>query len=463
MIKFDSSYINTIIEKNFIICIGVFAIIPFLVISIYNNPSADDFCYNIISQKYGYWQANLFAYNNWNGRYLTSFILTIKSFVSDSFIVYKFIPIVLFSLLFFSIYYVFAIFFERIEKRYILTFGFFIMTMYLIQMPSISQGFYWLPSSISYQLSNILSVTFFYFLLKFIKEKKTKHLLISCLIVGYVIGCNETSMLLINFLIVTIFVYISINNKKVEKSFLILLIFVITYSIIVFIAPGNSARSSVFSNNHQFVYSVLNSFIDFKKYILYWLPFIIIFVLYYFNNFSLIKDSFYSKLFNVNPFVVFITVFSIPIIGFFPGYWSLGGPPPLRVINTIYFFFLMGFMYFTFVLYFYLKEKEVTFIKFSNWVNYLIVLLILIKLTSNNNIKTAYADLFSGQAYHYDLELKKRYQLIDQASQNTVKVSKLKNEPKTIFFDDITSDSEDWRNDCYDNYFNREITIENAK
>lgn len=461
MIKFDASYIHTIIEKNFIIILGVFAIIPFLVVSIYNNPSADDFCYHNISQKLGYWEANLFAYNNWNGRYLTSFILTIKGLVSNSFIVYKFIPIVLFSLLFFSLYYVFSVFFEKIEKRHILTFGLFIMTMYLIQMPSISQGFYWLPSSISYQLSNILSVFFFYFLLKFLKEHKKKHLLISCLFVGCVIGCNETSMLLINFLIVTIFVYRSLHYKKVEKSFLILLLFVLTFSIIVFVSPGNSARSSNFSNNHQFIYSLLNSFLAFKKYILYWLPFIIIFVLYYFNTISSIKSSFSPRLFNVNPLVIFIIVFSIPIIGFFPGYWSLGGSPPLRVINTIYFFFLMGFTYFTFVMYFYLEEKKVTFIKISKGANYLILALILIQLTRNNNIKRAYSDLLSGQAYHYDLELKKRYQLIDQASKHSVKVSKLKNEPKTIFFDDITTNSEDWRNACYDDYFGGEIIIKN--
>ena len=36
----------------------------------------------------------------------------------------------------------------------------------------------------------------------------------------------------------------------------------------------------------------------------------------------------------------------------------------------------------------------------------------------------------------------------------------LKYKPSIIFFDDITNNSNDWRNGCYDAYFNKTIIIE---
>jgi hypothetical protein len=39
---------------NFIIFVGVFSILPFVLISYFNNPNADDFCYNVMSRNLGF-------------------------------------------------------------------------------------------------------------------------------------------------------------------------------------------------------------------------------------------------------------------------------------------------------------------------------------------------------------------------------------------------------------------------
>ena len=220
---FENKFIQLIQTKisklfrsdNFIISIGILTILPFIVISFFNNPTADDFCYNCQSRDLGFWNAQLSWYNGWSGRYFSSAILSIKPLVSDSFLIYKLIPIILLISLFTSIYYLSSLLFVNLKKRDFFILTFFILTLYLIQIPSISQGFYWLAGSITYQLSNILAILLFCFLIKLIETNEIKYLIISIFFAFLVIGSNEASMLLISFLIGVIFILKSIQQKKI--------------------------------------------------------------------------------------------------------------------------------------------------------------------------------------------------------------------------------------------------------
>ena len=440
-------------SDNFIISIGILTFLPFIVISFFNNPTADDFCYNCQSRDLGFWNAQLSSYNGWTGRYFSTAILSIKPLVSDSFLIYKLIPIILLISLFTSIYYLSSLLFFNLKKRDFFILTFFIMTLYLIQMPSISQGFYWLAGSITYQLSNILAILLFCFLIKLIETNEIKYLIISIFFAFLVIGSNEASMLLISFLIGVIFILKSIQQKKINYSILILLIFTVIFSVIVIKSPGNSIRASSYPNKNQIFYAIYKSILAVKSYLGIWLPFIIVFTFIFFDYLNKKIEIRASKIFNVNPIIVFLIVFSIPFIGFFTGYWSVGRTPPFRTINVIYFYFLIGLIYLTFVLFFKLKQNDNNFITYSKWVKYSLFIIIFIQLGQENNIRTAYSDLFSGKAYNYDLELKNRYKNIQNSSNDILYVPKLTYEPITIFCGDITNDSKDWRNQCYDSYF----------
>lgn len=84
---------------NFIIIIGVFSILPFVLISYFNNPNADDFCYNVMSRDLGFLQAQINWYQGWSGRYFSTAILSIQALVSNTFLLYK-----LFQLFYYSLY-----------------------------------------------------------------------------------------------------------------------------------------------------------------------------------------------------------------------------------------------------------------------------------------------------------------------------------------------------------------------
>jgi len=450
-------------SDNFIISVGILTILPFIIISFFNNPTADDFCYNCKSRDLGFWNAQLSWYNDWSGRYFSSAILSIKPLVSDSFILYKLIPVLLLISLFSSIYYLSSLLLVNLKKRDFFIFTFFILVMYLIQMPSISQGFYWLAGSITYQLSNILAILLFCFLIKLVDSNEKKYLILSIFFAFLVIGSNEVSMLLISYLIGVIFIFKSIQQKKINFSILVLLVFVIIFSVIVIKSPGNSIRDSSYPNKNQIFYAIYKSILAVKSYLGIWLPFIIVFTFIFFDYFNKKIEIRTSKIFDVNPILVFFIVFSIPFIGFFTGYWSIGRTPPFRTINIIYFYFLIGLIYLTFVVFFMVKRNKKDFITYSKWVKFSLLIIIFIQLGQENNIRTAYSDLFSGKAFNYDLELKIRYKTIQNNSNDILYVPALTFKPTTIFCGDITNDSKHWTNQCYDSYFKPKkiITIVN--
>jgi hypothetical protein len=448
---------------NFIIFIGIVSILPFLVITVFNHPAADDFCYNTISRDNGYIKTLFKAYNGWTGRYLSTAIMSIRALVSFPFVTYKIIPVTLLTLFSISIYHLSSSIFISLSKRekYILTF--LIILLYLIQMPSAVQGFYWLASSITYKLSIILSVFMFSFFIKYLETLKKKYLMISVLFSILVIGTNEISMMFIDLIFGMIFIYTSIKQRKINYELLVAIIFMAAFSLIVVKSPGSASRVTTYPNNQQFLYSFFKTLSATKSYVGDWIPTIILFLFIFFDYFNKNISLKTPKIFNVKLWVPSLIIFSFPFIGFFPIYYSLKWVP-LRAVNVIYFFFLVGLIYLAFILYFRMKSKNEKFLNFSKWAKYLTFILILIRLGENNNVRTAYSDLLGGSAYGYDKEMKNRYQAIQNNKEDMLVLPKLKNMPKTIYFEDIRTNPKHWINQCYKSYFIlKEIRLKSNK
>lgn len=462
--KIIKSLISKIFESgNFIIIIGILTVLPFLVISIFNNPSADDFCYNNFSRDWGYLNTQIEAYYNWTGRYFSTAIMSIRALVSGSFYLYKLIPIILLMLLFLSFYHLSSSIFNSLSRKakYVLTF--LLMILYLLQMPSTSQGFYWLPGSVTYQLSIILSVFLFSFVIKYLETLKKKYLIISMVFSFLVIGLNEISLMFVDLVLGVVFVFTLITQRKINYSLLILLIFMAICSAIVVTSPGSAARATTYPDNHQFLYSLLKTIKATKRHLGDWLPTIIVSFLVFFDYFNKNITIETPKLFKVNLLIPSVIVFSFLVIGVFPVYYSLKWVP-LRTVNVIYFFFLLGLIYLAFVFYFKLKSKHKDFLIFSKWTKIFLFVLIFIRLGGNNNVRTAYSDLLSGNAYKYDEAIKKRYQILLNSEEQKLSVPELTNLPKTIFFEDIKNSPKHWINQCYSSYFNiEEIEFKTSK
>ena len=443
--------------RGFAILLGILSLVPFIIISVYNHPAVDDFCYHNKSVELGFIDAQVFWYELWTGRFIATFFLSIPSIVSGSFFWYKLLPVILLALLCLGFYKLLSALFVKLNKINKIVIVCAIFALYMMQIPSIAQGFYWMPGSITYQLPIILGLFLFSILFK---QQNSKRQMVKVFLLCFMIaGSNETYMIIINFLVFTFLICNYVKYNKLNKRILFTLTSLIFFSVISIFSPGNAKRASNFDVNHQFFYALTASLSDAMELILFSLPDVLIFLFVAF--FYLIKypKSLSPKFFQINPFFVFFVMIFITCIGFFPAYWSLGSSPPLRSVNVIYFFFLFGFIYFALTVFFKLKESGYEIKEQSTRLLILPIVLILLRLPISNNIKYVYVDLFSKRAYNYNKELENRYHLIENG-ESTVSVPQLIHTPVTIYFDDIAANPEDWRNKCYDSYFGKTILIE---
>ena len=163
--------------------------------------------------------------------------------------------------------------------------------------------------------------------------------------------------------------------------------------------------------------------------------------------------------------ILVIATFSMPVLLQFPAWWAMGGWPPARTIDAIYFLFLVGW-------YLSIGAYTVRCLCQGKWQSIIqpykpatvIVLLLLTGLVTAAVLKSrayqlARSDLFHlAQPYHNYLNA--RYKQIEHAkakARRYLDVPDYQQEyPRTIFFNDIMQNPNHWRNVCYADYFGLE-------
>jgi len=444
--------------KNLYILVGLFIIGLFVYIAQYNHPSADDYCYTNDTLSLGFWQFQKHLYLTWTGRYISSVFLSSSPLLFHSISTYKVIAVVLILLLLYGTYFLIKAVFPQIKRSDKMVITLFLMVMYFSQMPSIAQGIYWAAGALTYQTGNIFSLFLFAFIYLLMKTKQRKYLISAVIFAFLIMGSNETVLVIVDFIVFSIFAYQCYTTKKIDKQLFVLLSFMFVFSVISIFAPGNSGRATQLPDKHK-LSAIIWSLVATKKMLVNWLPLLLmlnILLFDYINKLEITK----SRFFNVNPFLGLVILPFIVFLGFFPGYWELGHIPPGRALNVIYFFFVFGFVYFSLAAYYYYQSKGKSFIQISSFVKISIIFLLVILLKQNDkNIYVAFNDLKTERAYWYDIENFDRYRKIFDTKSDTIYLKYYHNRPKTLLFDDITEDPKHWRNSCYAKYWGKKAII----
>lgn len=468
LIKNDFSENQTYFYFTFTLIV-LLTILPFFIISFYNHPSADDFCFADNYNSLGYWQTQLHYYNNWTGRYMATALLTISPVDYNWLLDYKLLPIFLIMLFGVSIY----IFISKLLPNAILKdrllLSFFILFLYMFKAPTMSESFYWMSASITYQVASILSLLLFSLVLHLQKQKgviKIYYTLLGAMLCVAIVGSNEISMML---LLIVLFLWLVIRSylrRELDKSLLVLLLVSMVASAIVVLAPGNMVRMAEKPEKFQLGYSIFKSLnYTFHSIILKWLPITILLVLFFIDLLNRISGNIRSRyqlpkisLFHILLWAVFL--FSVMALSFFPSFWSQGGHPPLRAINVIYLLYIFGGMALVFMSIIYLQNHNFKIPKPLFAYKLILGLFILgFMVLKTNNIKKVYADLFKGTAYQYHLEMEERYAQLRSCVSDSCMVSPLQHKPATIFAFDLVPDSSYevyYYNQCLSFYLDKE-------
>ena len=250
------------------------------------------------------------------------------------------------------------------------------------------------------------------------------------------------------------------------KPWLVIFSVTLICSAVVYFSPGNAIRAADFPLRHDLARSIGGSLSVGLKVMWLWLSDPVLMVS------SLLLPFAVARLSRLSDRIIAVSKTSIavllcvtllmPLMLQFPAWWSMGGWPPPRTVDAIYFLFLVGW-YLTVgaaTVYYLGKAEHSRLLQPGHPVTAVALLLLTGVFTAvaleSKAYQQARSDLFQlARPYHDYLSV--RYDTIAQAKaagQRYLAVADYQQAlPRTIFFNDIMHNPDDWRNACYADYF----------
>ena len=215
---------------------------------------ADEYCHAYIAHNKTFWDAQLYWYYAWTGKYSYNFFVTLVQLLGLR--IFPFIPIFVLIIWMISLYWTLSEFAEllkiKISKAYILYISEVIIFIHFWSMPTIGQSFYW-QSAAPYTIPLVL-LTINTGVIARAFQYKSFNLTLSCIafIIAFIAGgFSETfAAMQMTLCIIAIFFvvrYVPIYNKRKFLLFLFTIALGASLSLfLIAVAPGNKARQALY-------------------------------------------------------------------------------------------------------------------------------------------------------------------------------------------------------------------------
>jgi len=444
--------------------IALVTILPFIFLLFFAVPQTDDYAVASAYREFNLWEGICAYHMQWSGRYAANFVILFCTYFIQynpfNYTLALMFPFLGFSvMLIFSLRQLFRI--NNLEVQWMpIVLGLF---LFFAISPSTAEGFYWIMGLTIYTLAGVLFFLFSALLLSSTINSNKKHCITLVCLSFILAGFSE----LLWVAVMGILIYGLFLNLTTRKNFssrfkvLLILIFIAGVGLSAF-APGNFVRAETigFAVDTKFkLENLLQLSLAFKEGLL-WLKSILfhpvfllgsLILLYHLKN---IQQNFSSR----NLILSLILIILIPCLQIYllmllKPYTGLSGRvEQLLFITFLFFWFLM------------LQNLSPWFSKI-NTIRKLetnpnlrlnIFLLILLVIFTQNSLKTAYLDLFSGDASAYMIQHKERHEYLISSQRDHVTIELTRNNPKSLFVAEIESDSSNWKNEVLAKYYQKE-------
>ncbi|HNW97842.1 MAG TPA: DUF6056 family protein [Bacteroidales bacterium] len=466
---------NKIIDRPlFWILLLCLLLLPFLILSFYSHPSADDYIIAAVIREKGIYEHFKQVYFEWSGRYFSTIISLFSPLVFGWIFGYKIIPFLLIILFYFSICFFFrSIFRESLTLIKTHLISLFIIILFFNKMPSTAEGIYWISSSLNYFLSIIFILFFFSIIIRVWNKTNVKNSsnIFLCLLPVIIIGSNEISMIFIDEILFTIIITQFILKRKIKPVILISAGCALIASLFEISTPGNFFKMDSFPVHSNLLLALKLSSISFLKIGGTYLKdpvFIIGSMLFISFLPTLYKNENIQKVIIFPPYITVPVSIIIIISLYFIVSFSTGMNPALRIHNEVGFIFIFMWFYNIIVLHnYFFKLNKIEMIEVPDLLIKLLSIGAIIIIVSDfnkepgkeispeGNIFRAGYDLIIN-AQTYNSELNKREALIQESVAKNIKyleVPALTKIPTTIHFIDISDKTYDWINISTAEYF----------
>jgi len=455
-----------------LLCASLLVISIFIALGFYAYPAADDFCMVSGVEQNGLLPHLWEHYLIWSGRYSSNAFYALYPLLFGFFHGYPILALLLILSLFAGVvFFLSSLFRLSLLSPAVLIVSVGFVCVYLLGLRHTASSLYWMAGALSYQTANIFLLFMLGLMLKFIDQQNESNMSIPTLwwmllIIALAMGTNETNMITMLGLIGLVFLSRVRMGWYTLYPWLIVLTLALICFAVVYFAPGNAERESTFPYRHDWARSIQGSWNMGAWTLVVWSGNPVFMAASLLIPFAVIELQRHSlRRFNITwplLLMLFATTILLPFILQFPAWWSMGGWPPPRTVDAIFFVFLLSWMLFlgALTLRFHKGDKasvrKSSYTGIKNWTLLFSALIFVGALSINGKLRRAYQDL-TERAPAFKTYTQARHAKIYEAlgrEENFLTVPAFEQDyPRSIYFNDIRTDPRDWRNVCYAQQF----------
>lgn len=462
------------------VSILVIAIIPLIIIGFYAHPCADDYTYGYYT--HGFWSStgSLFqtlkwalfqvksTYNSWQGTFSSVFFMSLSPAIwGEGY--YFLTPIIMITMIVIPHFYLLKqlmVGFFNSSKNLWLIVSSGICFLLIETMFSPIEGLFWYNGAVHYVFMHGCMLMLFGILFKIWNTGKTSRKIVLCLFACFfaiMCGGSNYPTALLGILGTTAVVGLLLWKQK----FIYGIAPLITYGIAFYFnvtAYGNTIRQTNFEKCSP-ITAILNSFTEMFTHSKNWMTLpVILFILLMIPFFWQIVDA--DKFGFRFPLLFSLVSFCSNACMLTPGLFAMGFSGSGRTINIVKLWFIL--LVFVNEAYWlgYIKKRFMHKIPNKRidvriWTGGLLLLLFIsFVININDRLKdyssyAAYVSLRAGEAKQFHQEYQDRVEILT-SDENMVELEQFITKPYLLYFDDITLDFYNWKNQAMARWYGKE-------
>ena len=414
----------------------------------YAHPMADDFSYALKDASNGAWNAAVWEYMHWNGRYASNFLVLFGPlrWGFEAIHLYRMVPAFLLLLTAIGAYaFLRALLAPGLSRQHAAICAIVWTALFAHLMPDMPEGFYWYTGAVTYQLPNALCLFAVALLIRGIRNNTLWVMVAIASLLVFIIGCNEVIMLLVVVATFLVGAWSLRRNLRWSAASLVLTVLIVCCALVVILAPGNEGRGSLFPDRHRLLPSLGMSVLQTARFSMEWMAcpaLLLLSAIWWMNHRHLAERSpLVGNGFGLPAWKSLPALFGIVFLCVFPAYWSTGILGQHRTANVACFFFLpLWFM-----------NLSVFAARFGGTVLRLhdtdrrrvtgaLLLLVALDLSFTGNSGDAIIDLTTGRAERADEQLWERYDLLREAARSPQRIATIPfiaDRPRSLYVLDL--------------------------
>ncbi len=444
------------------------AYVPLLWLSAHNHPSAaDDYCFADTSVRYGFWQAQVYYYNGWTGRYFSNMLVHANPLVWNWYNGFRFIPTLAVTALVAACYALIDTLFPDRSTRVRLSITGLLFFTLIVGMQGVAETFFWTAAVASYTVPTILTIYLLAVLLRWYQLPPGSFRNLTSLWAGVlvfaIVGSSETSLVLVLILLGTAFGCQLLFRRRFDGFLLGLVVVGLVSAWLVFRAPGNAIRLGANTDEGNVIISLKTTVQTLGLAGFNWLwrsPLLPLSVCWWPLATALSRPgSRVAGLFRFPPLLMGAGVLLTILLLVFPSVYGLG-LAPVRVMNLAWVVFVFGWFYTltTAAGWWYRRNGDQPNRAAPVWATGLVAVWLVATAFLSPVLHQMYYDLISGHAATYDREMTLRHNQLQQPA-DTLRLQPISVYPPSLFLEDIKADKQHWWNRCQAGYYNHKAVI----